>query len=80
MFQAFHLRIWVVSIQHSPDEKDRFLNDTFIVSEDSFNARLEWMVQKGYDAHALERVELMKVSQVYSVKINNHLHSLIRVK
>lgn len=78
--QAFQKRIWVVSIQKNEGEQGAILNDTFIVSEDSFSSPMSWMHQRGYTLDALKKVDNMKRSQIVKVSVEEGSHRLMRVK
>lgn len=71
----FRSRIWVVHVSES------FLKDqSFVVNEDQFSSPLSWMKSKGYDESMLEKVELMKPSQIVVVELGGVTHQLMRVK
>lgn len=71
----FRSRIWVVHVSES------FLKDqSFVVNEDQFSSPLSWMKNKGYDESMLEKVELMKPSQIVVVELGGATHQLMRVK
>ena len=78
--QQFQERIWVVSIQPISGQQNTLLNDTFLVSEDSFERPMQWMVKQGYQADIINKVEKMQRSQALQIQLENSLHSLIRVK
>ncbi|AJR08818.1 hypothetical protein C9J03_05510 [Photobacterium gaetbulicola] len=71
----FQSRVWVVNIRSST-----FQDESFVVSEDSFNQPLQWMKKKQFDAEMLEKVEAMKVSQVLVFHIEDVRYRLLRVK
>ncbi|WP_019615410.1 hypothetical protein [Psychromonas ossibalaenae] len=78
--QQFQERIWVVSIQPNLEMNNNVLNNTFLVSEDSFDSPMQWMEKQGYRAEIINRVDRMRRSQVIKIQLENSLHSLIRVK
>lgn len=79
-FQEFKERIWIISIKKSGSSSETYLNETFVVSEDSFTSPLQWMVAKHYSSSALTRVETMKLSQLISFEVNDEIHNIMRVK
>ena len=78
--QEFQQRIWVVSIKKNSSEQGALLNDTFVVSEDSFSSPMSWMQKRGYDQAAISRIDKMQRSQVVTVFLESGSHSLMRVK
>ena len=78
--QQFQERIWVVSIQQRSEQQRNLLNDTFLVSEDSFERPMQWMEKQGYPAEYIKSVDKMQRSQAIKIQLENSLHSLIRVK
>ena len=78
--QQFQERIWVVSIQSTSGQQSTLLNDTFLVSEDSFDSPMQWMEKQGYQADIIKNVDKMQRSQAINIQLENSLHSLIRVK
>ncbi|WP_245597696.1 hypothetical protein [Psychromonas aquimarina] len=78
--QQFQERIWIVSIQQSSGQQSSMLNDTFLVSEDSFDRPMQWMELQGYQAAMIKNVDKMRCSQAIKIQLENSLHSLIRVK
>lgn len=78
--QIFQDRIWIVSIQKNANDGDQLLQNTFIVSEDSFSSSMSWMHDRGYSELMITKVDDMKRSNVVKVQVNEYSHSLIRVK
>ncbi len=78
--QQFQERIWVVSIQQNSEPQNSVLNDTFLVSEDSFDSPMQWMEKQGYRSDIINRVDRMRRSQVIKIQLQNSQHSLMRVK
>ncbi|MEH6454318.1 MAG: hypothetical protein V7782_14905 [Psychromonas sp.] len=78
--QQFHKRIWVVSIQSGLNQQGSILNDTYLVSEDDFETPMQWMHKKGYTTDLIDKIDSMKLSQVFTLKVNGIEHSLMRVK
>ena len=78
--QQFQERIWVVSILPTSGQQNTLLNDTFLVSEDSFDSPMQWMEKQGYQAEMIHNVDKMHLSQAINIQLENSLHSLIRVK
>ena len=79
-FQEFKQRIWIISIKKAGSSSETYLNETFVVSEDSFTSSLQWMVAKHYSSAALTQVENMKLSQIISLEVGEDTHSIMRVK
>ncbi|UJF18560.1 hypothetical protein L0B53_16330 [Vibrio sp. SS-MA-C1-2] len=71
----FEKRIWVVNIYGSG-----VMENTFIINEDSFNERLEWMVKRGYSDNLLHRVDKLSRSQVIEFSTGTENHRLMRIK
>lgn len=78
--QAFHERVWVVSIHKNDSEHDVLFNDTFVVNEDSFSTPMSWMHKRGYSELMLTKIDNMQRSQVVTVFLENESHSVMRVK
>lgn len=78
--QQFQNRVWIVSIQQRSRQQSNLLNDTFLVSEDSFEHPMQWMKQRGYSVEYIKSVDKMQCSQTINIQLENCLHSLIRVK
>lgn len=78
--QEFQERIWIVSIQKNSGIQNSLLNDTFLVSEDSFDHPMQWMEKQGYQVEMIKNVDNMKRSQAIQIQLENSHHSLIRVK
>ena len=68
-------RLWIVHV-----DEGGLKNQSFIVDEDNFEKPMEWMLNKHYSVTDLENVNNMKRAEVYSVKLANAKHSLIRAK
>ncbi|AMG29296.1 hypothetical protein AL542_02335 [Grimontia hollisae] len=68
-------RVWIVSIRDN-----LLLNDSFVVSEDTFREPMDWMIDQGYPDDVLEALEYQKLSQTISVKVGNVEHCIMRVK
>ena len=79
-FQEFQQRIWIVSIQKNATEQGTLLNDTFVVSEDSFSSPMSWMHKRGYNEVMISKVDKMQRSKVVKMSVDDEFHSLIRVK
>ncbi|WP_415226671.1 hypothetical protein [Psychromonas sp.] len=78
--QQFQQRIWIVSIQQNLQSQSSLLNDTFVVSEDSFDTPMQWMEKRGYQAAMIQAVDKMQRSQTLNIELAHSQHSLIRVK
>ncbi|EOD77198.1 hypothetical protein RN22_20100 [Grimontia sp. AD028] len=74
-FFEYRGRVWIVSIR-----ENQLLNDSLIVSEDSFREPMDWMVDQGYPDDVLEELEYLKLSQSISVKVGDIEHCIMRVK
>lgn len=71
----FQSRIWIINIHEGT------LNDeSFIINEDSFQEPMQWMVKRKYSTEMINKVDMMKRSQVIVLILNNVEHRLIRVK
>ncbi len=71
----FQSRIWIINIHEGT------LNDeSFVINEDNFEEPMQWMVKRKYSAEMIEKVDIMKRSQVIVLILNNVEHRLIRVK
>lgn len=78
--QQFQERIWIVSIQDSYGTQNSLLNDTFLLSEDSFEEPMQWMKKQGYQTEMIANVDKMQCSQALKIQLENSQHSLLRVK
>tara|TARA_R110001583_G_scaffold37474_2_gene122048 strand:- start:5728 stop:6039 length:312 start_codon:yes stop_codon:yes gene_type:complete len=78
--QQFQGRVWIVSIQQKTGQKSNLFNDTFVVSEDSFDKPMQWMEKQGYQSEIINDVDNMQRSQALKIELENSLHSLMRVK
>ncbi len=78
--QEFQQRVWIVSIQQKSVQQSHLLNDTFVVSEDSFQCPMQWMKKRGYSVAYINRVDKMQRSQTLTIQLENSEHSLLRVK
>jgi len=78
--QQFQDRVWIVSIQQKTGQKSNLFNDTFVVSEDSFDKPMQWMEKQGYQPEIINDVNNMQRSQAIKIELENSLHSLMRVK
>ncbi|CZF86633.1 hypothetical protein [Grimontia marina] len=74
-FSEYRGRVWIVSIR-----ENQLLNDSVIVSEDSFREPMDWMVDQGYPDDVLEELEYLKLSQSISVTVGDVEHCIMRVK
>ena len=71
----FQSRIWIINIHEGT------LNDeSFIINEDNFQEPMQWMVKRKYSTEMIDKVDMMKRSQVIVLMLNNVEHRLIRVK
>ncbi len=78
--QQFQERIWIVSIQQRSGQQSKLLNDTFVVSEDSFQCPMQWMKKRGYSVEYIKSIDKMQRSQTLHIQLENSQHSLLRVK
>ena len=78
--QQFQDRVWIVSIQQKRGQKSNLFNDTFVVSEDSFDKPMQWMEKQGYLPETMVDVDNMQRSQALKIELENSSHSLMRVK
>ena len=78
--QLFQARIWIVSIQKKMNEQGPLLNDTFVVSEDSFSSPMSWMPARGYSEASINELDMMQCSHLVTICIGEQYHSLMRVK
>ena len=78
--QQFQDRVWIVSIQQKTGQKSNLFNDTFVVSEDSFDKPMQWMEKQGYLPETMVDVDNMQRSQALKIELENSSHSLMRVK
>lgn len=78
--QQFQGRVWIVSIQQKTGQKSNLFNDTFVVSEDSFDKPMQWMEKRGYQPKIINDVDNMHRSQSLKIELENSSHSLMRVK
>ena len=59
----FQSRIWVVHIF-----EDSISDQSFVINEDDFKEPLEWMRKRDYHSKMLDRVDKMKISQVFEIQ------------
>lgn len=78
--QVFQARIWIVSIQKNTDQQGALLNDTFVVSEDSFSSPMSWMHARGYSEASINKLDMMQCSHLVTIRIDEQYHSVMRVK
>lgn len=78
--QQYQDRVWIVSIQQKNGQNSHLFNDTFVVSEDSFDNPMQWMEKQGYQPEIINNVDNMQRSQTIKIELESSLHSLMRVK
>tara|TARA_R110001592_G_scaffold290137_4_gene559235 strand:- start:8456 stop:8734 length:279 start_codon:yes stop_codon:yes gene_type:complete len=67
--QQFQGRVWIVSIQQKTGQKSNLFNDTFVVSEDSFDKPMQWMEKQGYQSEIINDVDNMQRSQALKIEL-----------